>query len=421
MIAVRSTSFDRGSRGSSQLSEEAHFRLSVVRNSARAEARGSLCAFRNSPPEPRCHGRAGVRESRFRRGGVWFGIALSTCAASVLSACAKPAGSFFNQCEQRLVWPPAPEKPRVEYLGEFSGAIRAPGDRSAGKAWREFLYGPDHPPSLVTPHAVSVDATGNLLAVADPNSHCMHLFNLERQTYRRIAGTGRADTTLVCPVGAAWAGDDLFVIDSELPAIIRIEHAATIDKKQDKVAGERLATDAGFTLQRPAGIAFNASNEQLYITDAGAHCVWSISRSGSLVRSFGERGAGDGQFNYPSQIAIAPDGSVVVADSMNFRVQRFSAEGEFLGTFGQKGDASGDFALPKGVAVDEGGRIWVVDAQFENVQAFTPDGGLLLAFGEEGHRPGQFWLPAGAAIDSRRRLWIADTYNRRVQGFQLLP
>jgi len=336
------------------------------------------------------------------------------------SGCARPTGAFFTRTEGRLVWPPPPEKPRIEYLGEFAGAIRAPGDRSFSKSWNEFLYGPENPPSLVTPHAVSVSADGNRLAVADPNALCVHILDLEHQTYRRIDGAPDASTVLKCPVGVTWAGNDLFIVDSELHAVIRVAGMDWNAKRIVSSAGS-VSLIAQDTLRRPAGIAYNSTNDRLYVTDAGLHRVFVFDRNGTVAMSFGERGGGDGQFNFPSQIACSPDGTVVVADSMNFRVQRFSPDGVFLGLFGKKGDAAGDFALPKGVAVDAQGSIWVVDAQFENVQAFTPVGQLLMAIGGEGRKPGEFWLPAGVTIDGRQRMWVADSYNRRVQGFQLLP
>lgn len=336
------------------------------------------------------------------------------------SGCARPTGAFFTRAESRIVWPPPPERPRVEYLGEFAGAIQASGNRTFSNAWNEFLYGPENPPSLVTPHAVAMNADGTRLAVADPNALCVHILDFDRQTYRRISGSPDANILLACPIGVAWAGDDLYVVDSELHAVLRV---VGLDWKTDR--SESGAASVSFIAQdkliRPAGIAYNAVNDRLYVTDAGPHSVLVFDRSGLPVKSFGERGGSEGQFNFPSQIACVADGAVLVADSMNFRVQRFSAEGEFLGAFGQKGDATGDFALPKGVAVDAQGSIWVVDAQFENVQAFTADGQLLMAIGGEGHGPGEFWLPAGVTIDARQRMWVADSYNRRVQGFQLLP
>ena len=41
-----------------------------------------------------------------------------------------------------------------------------------------------------------------------------------------------------------------------------------------------------------------------------------------------------GQFNFPSDVAVAPDGTVYVADWGNHRIQRFSADGTFLSTWG---------------------------------------------------------------------------------------
>ncbi|MBO9336981.1 MAG: hypothetical protein J7455_20355, partial [Roseiflexus sp.] len=44
-----------------------------------------------------------------------------------------------------------------------------------------------------------------------------------------------------------------------------------------------------------------------------------------------------GQFNKPSDVAAAPDGTIYVADSDSHRIHRFSATGEFLGGWGVYG------------------------------------------------------------------------------------
>jgi sugar lactone lactonase YvrE len=219
----------------------------------------------------------------------------------------------------------------------------------------------------------------------------------------------RPGATLESPVAVCWAGEDLWVADSKLHALAVFERGG---------AGRWIAFDE---LQRPSGMAYCPTNQLCYVSDAGAHRILAFDNKGRPIVEFGSRGDGPGQFNCPSHIAYGPDGSLVVADSLNFRVQRLSLDGSPLACFGRKGNAAGDLALPKGVAVDANGSIWVVDAQFENVQAFTPAGELLMALGKEGHKPGEFWLPAGICVDGQNRMWIADRENGRVQVFAILP
>ncbi len=303
-------------------------------------------------------------------------------------------------------WPNPPDRPRVRYVGEIQGSEDLHAPKKPGQTWRRVLYGPQEPLRLVTPHAVAISDTGQRVAVADTNAAHVVVFDLGQRTHD-IKKAGSSEPQ--CPVGVAWAGDALLIADSKLKCVTVME-----------ASGAKRSIGVGL-LERPAGIAFHAPSGLLYVTDGGAQAVFAFDLNGKLVLRFGSRGAGPGEFNFPSQMATGPDGTLWVADSMNFRIQRFAPDGTPLGAFGFKGDAAGDLALPKGVAVDSDGNVWVVDAQFENVQAFTAEGKLLMAFGGEGREKGQFWLPSGICIDRQRRMWIADTYNRRIQVFELLP
>ena len=321
--------------------------------------------------------------------------------------CARPRNGLLVPATEQWVWPPPPAAPRVRFVGQIAGELQSKAE--GGRVLREFFFGPEGHPHLVTPYALAVHSDGNRVAIADPNAGCVHLLDLQRDQYSQIAAVAKNGSALESPVGVAWAGDVLCVADAELRKVVLVN-----GERQDDSIGEG-------ELIRPSGVAFNPINGLLYVCDAAAHGIFVFDLDGRLVRRIGSRGGGPGQFNYPCHIACEPEGTLVVADALNFRVQRFAPDGEFLGHFGQKGDAGGDFALPKGVAVDSRGAIWVVDAQFENVQAFDRDGRLLLVFGREGREPGEFWLPAGMAIDGQDRMWIADSYNRRVQVFELLP
>jgi DNA-binding beta-propeller fold protein YncE len=306
------------------------------------------------------------------------------------------------------VWPPAPDVPRIRYLGALTGSDDVQPQRTMEQILREMAHGPAAPSRLGGPHAVAVHADDGRIAVADVQGQCVHVFDLPGRTYTRHTTCGENGESFSSPVAVAWMADTLWVADAQLHALAVLSP----DGSSKLVGRDRL--------RRPAGLAVCPDRAWCYVADAGAHAVLAFDHRGTVAEQFGSQGAGPDQLNFPSHLCCGPDETLFVADSLNFRIQRFGLDGAPRGAFGRKGDAAGDLALPKGVAADPDGNVWVVDAQFENIQGFTPDGKLLLAFGGEGREPGMFWLPAGICISPDRRMWVADTYNRRVQVFELL-
>ncbi|PYK09348.1 MAG: 6-bladed beta-propeller, partial [Verrucomicrobia bacterium] len=62
----------------------------------------------------------------------------------------------------------------------------------------------------------------------------------------------------------------------------------------------------------------------------------------------GGRGTGKGEFDSPAGIAVDPNGNVLVADTNNGRVEKFSPTGTFVTSIGQ-------FEAPNGIAIDRAG------------------------------------------------------------------
>jgi len=186
--------------------------------------------------------------------------------------------------------------------------------------------------------------------------------------------------------------------------------------------GESRATELGEgVLKRPTGLALNPRSSELLVVDTLLSGILRFDLSTLAYKGIlSGGGQAAGKLHYPTQVAVAPNGNIVVSDSLNFRVQVFSADGSFLREFGGAGDSPGRFARPRGVAVDSEGHIYVVDALFDNVQVFDEEGRLLLAFGSHGNGPGEFWLPAGIFIDSTDRIYVSDSSNHRVQVFRYL-
>lgn len=123
---------------------------------------------------------------------------------------------------------------------------------------------------------------------------------------------------------------------------------------------------------------------------------------------------------------MTSDGSLVIADSYNAAIVRFSAEGKYLSSIGKRGESPGNLALVTGVAVDSEDHIYATDGRLHSVTIFDKEGNTLLVVG--GHHSigtgnigrGGFQIPQGISIDKNDRIYIADSFNKRVQVMQFL-
>ena len=164
----------------------------------------------------------------------------------------------------------------------------------------------------------------------------------------------------------------------------------------------------------PTGIAFNTSNNKVYVTDNGNHRVQVLNSDLTFSSTFGKQGSGNGQFSDPRGIACDSTGKVYVADTGNHRIHVFTAEGKFLRMFMRRGQSR---ASPWCVAVDTSGMVYVSENGSHRVSVFTTDGQLVVSFGREGEGPGEFSSPRGLAVDNCGVVYVCDFRNNRVQVF----
>src|SRR5260370_6826709 len=71
----------------------------------------------------------------------------------------------------------------------------------------------------------------------------------------------------------------------------------------------------------------------------------------------GARGAGKGELDSPMGIAVDANGNILVADTNNGRIEKFSPAGAFLSIIGMKGSGHGQLGEPNGIASDRRGNI----------------------------------------------------------------
>ena len=141
------------------------------------------------------------------------------------------------------------------------------------------------------------------------------------------------------------------------------------------------------------------------------HQVFKFSPDGKVLLVLGTAGvagAGPGVFNRPSDVLVAPNGDVFVADGhggdSNSRIVKFSRDGRFLATWGRKGAAPGEIDVPHSLAMDSRGRLFVADLNNFRVQAFSQDGTYLFEWK-------QFGMPGGLFIDRNDMLYVADSLS----------
>lgn len=136
-----------------------------------------------------------------------------------------------------------------------------------------------------------------------------------------------------------------------------------------------------------------------------------------FVAAWGTPGVGAGEFDEPSDVAVAPDGTLVVADQGNSRIEVFGADGTFLRQWGGAGGASGEFFGNNGVAVGDDGTVYVADTFNQRIQTFTADGTPMAQWGTWGRGDGEFIAPLAVAVDDQGHVFVADSGNHRVQTF----
>lgn len=171
----------------------------------------------------------------------------------------------------------------------------------------------------------------------------------------------------------------------------------------------------------PHGIHVD-SQGNVWITDARGddagrgHQVHKFSPSGERLMSLGKAGtAGSNmdEFNGPSDVLVAPDGSIFVADGHgsagNNRIMKFDANGDFIKTWGETGKEDGEFRDPHALAMDSTGRLFVADRGNSRTQIFDQDGEHLETWT-------QFGRPSGLFIDGDDILYAADSESNATWG-----
>jgi DNA-binding beta-propeller fold protein YncE len=189
------------------------------------------------------------------------------------------------------------------------------------------------------------------------------------------------------------------------------EPAATLDlpdaPAEDMYTGGTGSAPGQFA--EPRGIALDKL-KHIYVADTGNGRVQEFSSDGSLVRTIGQAGTGEGQLDRPTGVAVTTNGHIHVATG-DGRVHEYDADGTHVRE--TRGPAPGFGPLADIVAA--GNRVFVLDPDNGRVVRID-ENGIEIAFGSVGDGPDQLREPTGIGASSSW-IYVADTGNARVAVF----
>ena len=212
-------------------------------------------------------------------------------------------------------------------------------------------------------YGTAVNTEGKIV-LTDPQGHCVYVFDKERNCLRKIGNQGLNSGQFDVPAGVSFLNDHEILIADELNH--RIQHINI--------------------------------------------------QTGTVVKSFGKRGAGKNEFKNPLDVCLDDEGRFVVTEYHNHRIHVLSKEGETISIFGDSGPEKLKYPTSCIAYKD---MFLVSDRDNNCVKVFDQSGTFLYKFGKEGNQDGQFNWPRRMLVDSNNNLLVCDRSNNRVQQFSL--
>lgn len=318
------------------------------------------------------------------------------------------------------------------------------------------------------PRGVSVSADGELAFVTDDGGRRVHVFNAANGTFLYTIGTASlGDFHFTDPRGITATSDGKLLVTDEWDYSLKeysvTASGATFERRMfgtpppmngvnsprgvsTDAAGRVFVSDwwnqrlvrtntdgSGYlawgergTRNDPGSFNFawdNAvqpSTGRVFVANRESHEITVFEADGTYVTKWGVRGTAAGRLQFPQGLAFDPDGTLIVADSGNGRLQRFSiganGQGTFLQVYGSLGSGTDEMRMPTGVAVADDGTIWVADTLNNRVKKRNPVTGAWTNFAKpvsSTFTPG-FLVPWGITVAPDGAVWVADSGRNRL-------
>lgn len=291
--------------------------------------------------------------------------------------------------------------------------------------------------SLNYPHSVATDSFGNI-----------YFSDYGGELIRKVAvGTNIVSSISLGGYGVATdLGGNLYYPGENG----RVRKVAAFTAEASIVAGSGLSTFTGdggaasaAKLTVPTTVALDGEGN-LYIADQGSGRVRKVTAGTGTITTVAGKGAassaGDGSpatsvALSPAGVAIAPDGTIYIADRSQNRIRKVAADTGVIttvagngapGFFGDGGPATAaNLSSPAAVTLDAAGNLYIADTDNHCVRKVSAGTGVIttvagygdMAFGGDGGPAtlASMNQPMGVAVDGAGNLYIADFGNHRIR------
>src|SRR5208282_3043229 len=212
------------------------------------------------------------------------------------------------------VWPPPPAPARIAYVASLHGPADVGQKPSLFSRVSGWVSGNSSSlPNLVKPFGLALDASDNL-CITDTGSRTVCYCDFAHKHWRSWVAAGK--TRFVSPVAVARKDRIFYVADSGLGKVLAFRDNGG------------LVFEIAAPLQRPVALAL--VDDKIYVADSQAHSIFGFTLRGQFLFKFGQRGIGEGEFNFPTHLGGDAEGRLYVTDSLNARVEIFDRSGSFL-------------------------------------------------------------------------------------------